>query len=131
MSTLEHDLRNLSCAGFSLWVDERRRFVIVEHVQLPLGYDRHWIPVLIELPRSYPMVPPGVGGNRVYIPKGMRFLGSLLQDVHPACTPNFITPGWRDWAWLCYEKIDWNPLRDDLITFIELIRANLTNPTTF
>lgn len=130
MSNLERDLRNLSRAGFPLWVDERMRFIIVEDVQLPYGYDRARIPVLIELPKSYPRVPPGVGGSQVYIPDDIRFLGSSLDDVHVGNTPSFKTPGWPDWAWLCYERIDWNPLCDNLITFLEMIRANLTNPAT-
>jgi len=130
MSSLERDLRNLSTVGFSLWVDERRRFVIVEGVQLPRGYDRSTFPLLIELPWMYPTVPPGVGGSSVYVPSGLRYMGASLRDVHPNTTPPFLTPRWNDWAWLCYEKITWNPLRDDLVAFVEMVRSDLTNPKT-
>lgn len=130
MSALDRDLRNLSRAGFSLWVDERMRFVIVEDVQLPHGYDRSEIPLLIELPSVYPSLAPGVGKDRIFIPGDIQYRGSWLEDVHDGTTTRYKTPGWSDWAWLCYEQIAWNPLRDDLIVFVEMVRANLTNPKT-
>ncbi|TWU21313.1 E2/UBC family protein [Bythopirellula polymerisocia] len=130
MSTLDRDLRNLSRAGFSLWIDERRRFVIVEGVHLPHGYDRPKIPVLIELPSVYPSLAPGVGKDRIYIPGDIRYLGYCLRDVHTGAIPRYHTPGWNGWAWLCYEQIAWNPLRDDMIAFIEMVRASLTDPET-
>jgi hypothetical protein len=128
MTRLLDDLRDLSRVGFPLWVDDHYRFVIVEGVQLPCGYNQQTIPVLIELPKRYPMTPPGVGGNRVYVPRKLRYRHSKIEDVHLGVGPWFKTPGWRSWAWLCYERIDWNPWRDNLITFIEMLRANLTNP---
>ncbi|NOY42834.1 MAG: hypothetical protein GXP26_13490 [Planctomycetes bacterium] len=130
MSRLERDLRNLSRAGFPLWIDEQRRFVIVEGIQLPYGYDRSEIPLLIELPSVYPSLAPGVGKDRIFIPGDIQYRGSRLEDVHDGVTPRYETPERYDWAWLCYEKIVWNPLRDDLIAFVEMVRANLTNPET-
>lgn len=130
MNRLKRDLRNLSRAGFSLWIDERKRFVIVEGIQLPYGYDRSEIPLMIELPSVYPNLAPGVGKDRIFIPGDIQYRGSWLEDVHNKVTPRYKTPKRYDWAWLCYQQIVWNPLRDDLITFVEMVRANLTNPKT-
>lgn len=128
MSRKEKHLRNLSRVGFTLWIDDDLRFVIVEGVLLPPGYDRNRIPVLIELPSNYPVTPPGVGDNRIYVPGSLRYGGRELEDIHEGSTPNVATPGWDDWAWMCYEEIEWEPCRDDLITLIETIRADLTDP---
>ena len=34
------------------------------------------------------------------------------------------------WAWFCYERIDWDPNWDDLVTLLEMIRSDLANPET-
>ena len=128
MSKKERHLENLSSVGFSLWIGKDLKFVIVEGVRLPSGYNRRSIPVLIELPINYPLTPPGVGGNHIYVPGELRYEGCELRDIHEASTPSFKTPGFSGWAWMCYEHIDWDSCRDDLITLIETIRADLTNP---
>ncbi len=128
MPRLLDDLYDLSSAGFSLCIDDDYRFVIVDDVLLPRGYNHRTIPVLIELPERYPMTPPGVGADRVYVPKKLRYRHSKIEDVHRHVGSTYSTPGWGPWAWLCYERIEWNPWRDNLITFIEMLRANLTNP---
>jgi len=130
MSRKVQDLQSLSRAGFRLWVDDDLKFVIVEGVRLPPGYDRSNIPVLIELPSNYPSTPPGIGSNRIYVPRGLRYRSQELCDVHEGTPPNFQTPGWGEWSWLCYERIVWNSCRDDLITLIETLRADLTYPNT-
>ena len=128
MSRKQRDLQNLSRAGFTIWVGDDRDFVIVENVRLPPGYDRRTIPVLIELPPDYPLVPPGVGSDHIYVPGSLRYHGHKLEDIHEWTTPAFRTPGWNGWAWMCYDHIAWDPHRDDLIVFIETVRADLTNP---
>lgn len=128
MNRKRRDLQDLSRAGFSLWIDDQYEFVIVEGVALPPGYNYDAIPVLIELPPRYPMTPPGLGAHRVYVPKSLRYRHHKLEDVHPWQTPDKATPGWGPWAWWCYQQIRWNPCRDNFITFIEMLRANLTDP---
>lgn len=105
------------------------RAIVICHLRLPPGYDRNEIPLLVELPADYPCSPPGIAGRRVYVPPDLRFHGHRLADIHPGTTPCFSTPGFGPWAWLCYETIEWNPLGDNLITFLEMIRGDLTDPT--
>jgi len=115
---------------FPLCVNDDHKFVVVGGVRLPPGYNRDHTPLLIELPADFPCSPPGIAGRRVFVPPDLRFRGRRLADIHPGTTPRFSTPGFGPWAWLCYEAINWNPLKDNLITFIEMVRADLTNPET-
>ena len=126
---LDDHLKRLSRA-YPLWLDDDYRFVIVEEIKLPPGYNCRATQLLIQLPPDYPVSPPGVGDNRVYVASGLRFRGRTLRDVHDSIPPSFETPGSGPWAWFCYEWIHWDPLRDSLIRFVEMIKANLTNPPT-
>lgn len=111
-----------------LLIDERGDFVIVGEVRLPDGYNWDAIPLLIEIPDDYPFSPPGIGDNRVYVPANLRFRGRELRDLHDRATPSIETPGHGPWAWWCYETIRWDPTRDTLITFVEMIRADMKDP---
>jgi hypothetical protein len=124
---LEKHLRRLSCA-FQLQVADNYRFVIVGGVRLPPGYNHTLTSVLVEIPSDYPLSPPGIGNNRVYVSPRLRFRGRTLKDVHPDARPSYPTPGSGDWAWWCYQEIRWDPVRDDLIRFMEMFRVDLTNP---
>ena len=95
----------------------------VEDFNTPPGYNYPYIEVLLTLPRGYPTDPPGVGDSHVYVPAGLLYHGRVPEDYHENCKLSY--PGW---AWWCYEKIDWNPCKDDLIRFFELFRAHLSNP---
>jgi len=118
---LRNDLRNLSYV-YTVAFDEDKQAVVVRNFNLPPGYNCHIIPILLQIPDDYPESPPGVGSARVYVPADLRFEGRKPEDFHEHSGPT------RDWAWWCYERIDWNPCKDDLITFFELLRAHLTNP---
>ncbi|MDA1278409.1 MAG: hypothetical protein O2960_30830 [Verrucomicrobia bacterium] len=128
-SRLERDLGELSHA-FQLWIDEDNEFVVVSGVRLPPGYNTRQIDVLIELPDDYPFSPPGVADSPVYLPPNLRFRGRALDDLHKFRTPCCETPGFGPWAWFCYEDVQWSPENDNLIKFLEMIRADLTNPET-
>jgi hypothetical protein len=107
--TLSRDYRQLYVHGFVL----------------PPGYNASQILVFVEIPADYPMSPPGVGKSHIYVPCGIRFMGRPLQDVHEEF------PYRRgDWAWFCYQKIQWDPCQDDLVRLMELNRAYLTDPPT-
>ena len=126
---LQRDLANLSVA-FPLLVGDESEFVIVRDVRLPAGYNRTSIDLLLELPPDYPISPPGIGSYRAYIRPGLRYRGHDLEDLHTFQTPDVDTPGFAPWAWLCYQRIDWQPHRDDLIKFVEMVRADLSQPKT-
>ena len=115
---------------FPLWVDDAYRFVIVQKVKLPTGYNQQKTSILVELPADYPSSPPGIGKYRIYVSPTLRFYGRRLKDVHEGTTPIYLTPGFGPWAWFCYQTINWDPLEDDLIVLLEMIRADLTDPPT-
>lgn len=125
---LERDLRNLSRA-FPLWIADDYEFVVVGGIKLPPGYFPGKTDLLVEIPEDYPIAPPGVG-RRVYVNPHLQFRGRELDDLHPNTTPDFATPGFGPWAWFCYQHIEWWPERDDLIKFVEMVRADLTNNKT-
>ena len=122
---LERELSDLSRA-FPLWIADDFAFVIVSKLRLPAEYNKSCTDLLIELPPDYPVCPPGLGNNRVYVDPNLRYRNRILQDLHPGNTARFATPGFGPWAWFCYERIEWWPDRDDLITFVEMVRADLS-----
>ena len=115
------DLRDLSYV-YAVAVDDDYKSIIIKNFNLPPGYNTDYINIILKLPRDYPESPPGVGDAKVYVPEGLRFKGNKPEDYHERSGPN------ENWAWWCYEKIDWNPCKDNLITFFELLRAHMTNP---
>ena len=126
---LEQDLRELSRV-FHLLVDDELQFVIVRGLKLPPGYNLRNTELLLVLPSDYPSSPPGVGGSPVYLSPALRLNGRTLDDLHDHRTPEFDTPSYGPWAWFCYEQVDWSPVRDNLIKFVEVVRADLTQPKT-
>lgn len=126
---LGRHLRELSRA-FVLWIEEEYEFVVVCGMKLPPGYNRAETQLLIEIPQDYPLSPPGVGADRVYLSPDLRFKRRKLKDLHTGTTPSFYTPGFGPWAWFCYERVEWSPSRDGLVTFVEMVRADLTDPRT-
>jgi hypothetical protein len=120
---LEEHLRGLSVA-YSVSVSDDNRWIIVRNFKTPPGFNQYYIDILIRVPKDYPVSPPGTG-SRVYIPSGLRFKGKKLADVYPD-----VNPGWGSWAWFCYQNIKWDPTRDDLVKFMEMVRLDLTNSKT-
>ena len=118
---LEDDVRDLSWA-YRVELDDNYRYLVVTNFNLPPGYNLSTIPVRLELPPDYRESPPGVGSSRVYVPRGLRFLGRKPEDYHENSGPS------DKWAWWCYSWIEWDPCRDNLVTFFELLRAHMTNP---
>lgn len=122
-AVLDEHLRYLSVA-YAVSVTERDEWIQVNNFRLPPGYNAFTTEILVEVPVDYPLSPPGVGA-RVYVRPNLRFRGRKLRDVHPGTTP-----GWGDWAWLCYQWIRWDPHVDDLVSFMEMVRTDLTDPPT-
>ena len=120
---LEDDLKALSSA-YPLSVSEDGRWVTIHSFKLPPGYQHSTTDILMETPRDYPCTPPGVA-THIYIDADLRFKGRKLRDVYEG-----VNPGWGHWAWFCYQSIKWNPRREDLIRFFEMVRADITEPKT-
>ena len=126
---LQAQLQELS-RHYPLWVDDWYRFVILRGMRLPPGFNYDTTDVLIEIPTDYPSVPPGLGDSRVYVNSGLRFYNQPLAEYRENTYPDYPTFGFGPWAWVCYRTISWDPMRDDLIGFVEMLRADLTNPPT-
>jgi hypothetical protein len=126
---LYRHLRDLSLAC-RVWLAGDQKYVILGGVNLPPGYNRSQIDILVEIPRDYPLSPPGVGEHNVFVPPSIRFQGRTPKYLHEGTHPSYSTPGFGPWAWWCYQRIDWDPLRDNLIKFLEMVRADLTDPPT-
>lgn len=121
LQRLKHDLWMLSYV-YPIAIDEQFKFIIVDGFNTPPGYNFDIISILLRLPGNYPESPPGVGDARVYVPSILRYKGRKPEDFHQNSGPT------DEWAWWCYEKIDWDPCKDNLVTFFELLRAHMTNP---
>lgn len=117
---LEHDLRQLSYA-YAVAIDDDCKTIIIKDFNLPPGYNRGQVPVMLILPKRYPEKAPGIGDARVFVPDDLSYKGREPKDFHPYSGPD-------GWAWWCYEWIKWNPCRDNLVTFFEMLRAHMTNP---
>ncbi len=114
---------------YPLWLADDDSFVIVE-ILLPPGFNYLRTKLLIEIPSDYPVSPPGIGNCHAYVAPSLMYCGRTLKDIHPAQHPSFETPGFGPWAWFCYRTIRWYPARDSLLTFVEMVRADLTSPPT-
>ena len=115
---LEEQLSALSCA-YPVDVAEDYSHIIVRDFETPPGYNRSTIDVRIGIPEDFPVSPPGLAPHWICLPEGLRFKGKKPKDYHPGIGP-------RGWAWWCFERIEWDPCRDDLITLIEILRATMT-----
>jgi len=117
---LEEDVRALSYV-YPVALDDAHRHIVLKDFNLPPGYNFVSIPVLLKLPKDYPESPPGVGDSGVFVPAALQYHDKRPKDLHNNVDPS----GY--WAWWCYERIEWDPCRDDLITFFELLRAHMTS----
>lgn len=124
---LSRHLKSLS-EHYPLWLDDDYRFVIVQDVRLPPGYNYQDIDFLVQLPPDYPLSPPGIGDNRIYTYRDLRYRGRPLEDLHVGTFPKFSVPDKEQWAWFCYRQIKWFSLTDDLVMFMEMVRTDLTDP---
>lgn len=125
--TLSRHLKQLS-QYYPLWLDDEYRFVIVQDVRLPPGYNYREIDFLVRLPSDYPLSPPGIGNNQIYTYSDLRYRGRSLEDLHVNIHPTFTVQDQEQWAWFCYERIEWSIFTDDLVGFMEMVRADLTDP---
>jgi len=125
MRVLEDDVSALSCA-YDVALDDDCQHLFVSNFNLPPGYNFSTVPVLLEIPRDYPESPPAVGGSHLFLPRGLRYRGRTLQDFHQDVGP--LNDSKRQWGWWRYERINWDPCQDNLITFFELLRTDMTNP---
>ena len=125
MRVLEEHARALSYA-YEVALDDDCRHLFVRGFNMPPGYNLSVVPILLEVPRDYPESPPGIGGSHLFLPRGLKYQGHKLRDFHEEVGPSGDSS--EQWGWWCYERIVWDPCHDDLITFFELVRTDMTNP---
>lgn len=108
--------------GYPLSISDDRKWLVVHEFKLPPGYNRTHTDVLVEIPADYPLTPPGVT-SRLCVAPDLRYREQVIRsyDVKDV-------PGLGEWAWLCYRGIRWKPCSDNLVTLMEMLRADLTNP---
>jgi len=121
---IKTDIQELS-HEYPVSYDDVTNAIAVHGVRLLRGYTPSSIDIMIEIPSDYPLSPPGVGGTSIYLPDELRYRGQEIEDLHPRSENRFN----RQWAWFCYEHIDWNPLNDKLITLLGRIQADLDGAT--
>jgi len=92
VNRLQRDLQRLS-NHFSLWLDNDYRFVIIQGVRLPPGYNYDETDFFLEIPADYPCSPPGIGDSQVYVSPHLRYWKQSLTDVHPCKTPKYEVGG--------------------------------------
>lgn len=124
MNRLLKDLSALTL-GYSISIQDNYRLFCIHDFLLPPDYNRYTCEILVEIPHDYPLTPPGVVPNRIYLPNELRFQGRRLQDYY-----DFHVPGLGKWSWLCFQQIDWDSKRDNWISLMEIVRTRLTNPPT-
>ncbi len=125
MRVLEDDVIALSYA-YPVAIDDDCRHLFVKDFNLPPGYNFSTVPALLEIPPDYPESPPGVGESSIFLPRRLKYRGRKPKDFHKEVGPAEDPDNY--WGWWCYEHIDWDPCHDDLITFFELLRTDMTNP---
>jgi ubiquitin-protein ligase len=118
---LDEHLKALS-NRYVLSVSDDAKWIVVHDFELPAGYSRTSTNVLVEVPRDYPLTPPGVA-CRICIAPDLRFRGETLRDLYARDVPP-----WGRWGWLCYRDIRWDPHQDSLLTLIEMLRTDLARP---
>lgn len=116
---VREDIKDLTY-GYAVKVSED--YLVISNFKLPEGYNKNEIEILLYPPKDYPISHPGVGSSNVYIPNDVLYHEKEISDFHPN-----VNPKWGNWAWLCFREIKWNPLKDNLLTFFELVRLHLTN----
>jgi hypothetical protein len=124
LSRLIEDLEAIS-PGYNISVEDDYSRFIVHNFKLPPGFNFYTIEILIKIPDDYPITPPGIGSNRIYLPASLRFHGRQLDEFRDHHDPYL-----GEWGWFCFEDINWDMTRDDLNSLMEIIRTNLTNPPT-
>lgn len=98
---------------------------------LPLPQDRgawtdvtgqriHLVAVSLSIPYDFPYAAPGVGivhpANAIHIPR-MRLRGRDLVNLHEC--PH------SPWAWLCFQRLDWDPAHGTLATLVNTVSLSL------
>lgn len=131
VALIRRNMKVLSAAGFFVEASQSCEWVCVHGVDLP-GRRGLWTDhfgrvvcetsVLIDIPYDFPMSPPGVGfshpSRAIHLPR-IYYKGKLMSD--------FYTCKHDPWCWFCFQRIDWDPWHDNLLTLVALVEASITD----
>lgn len=93
------------------------RWMLARHFPLPSGFNVFETRLLIGIPTLYPQAPPGA----VYLSPDVRLRDRPLPNLFAGHGPT------AEWAWLCMYPQSWDPCRDSLVRFLDVVRAELSN----
>lgn len=97
--------------------------IAVDNVHLPEGWNREKVTLLFVAPPGYPSAQPDCFWLE---PGGLRLAGGLTpqasNDANPI--PGDETP--RSTTWFSWHLQGWNPNRDSLVTYFNVIKQRLT-----
>ena len=130
INLIEANASKLTGLGYQVQISSDYDWVVVYGQDLP-GESGKWTDaqgrvvdktsVLIDIPLDFPMSPPGVGFNHptraIHLPL-LYYKGRMMADFYK-CNH---TP----WYWLCFQKLDWNPATDNLLTLIGLVEVSIS-----
>lgn len=120
---LENHFRHLSHV-YPITLSRDQQWATFRGFRLPRGFNRGYISILLKCPPDYPRTPPGINRD-LFVPGGLQYQGRPLVHLHPN-----VSPGWGDWGWYCFHRIAWDMHRDNLLTFLDMFRTELTRPAT-
>lgn len=93
------------------------RWMLSRYFPLPRGFNSTTTRLLLPIPQLYPQAPPCA----VYLSPDVRLHDRPLPNLYPDRGPT------REWAWLCMYPQSWDPCRDSLVRFLDLVRTELSN----
>lgn len=117
---VERHVRELSYAYTAVDLHPNFEFIIVNGFRLPPGWNRQVTSVFVNISYDYPESPPGLSSDGVLLPSDLRKNGRMPPNFYPGHDNEY-----GRWGWWCYQRIAWDPHRDDLISLLERIRADM------
>jgi hypothetical protein len=113
--------------------DEDGRWVHIPHFPLPVGWDRQYTGLLLELPSGYPHIPP----DGFFIDRFLRTAAGLRVEHYFEERGSYNPHADKGWGWFCIhlDRRAWQPMSDvyqgdNLLKLAALIRAILTEIAT-
>lgn len=128
---IDNHIAILEANGFPVTTTPNRSYIIT---RIPLPREGLWrdhngkiithAQVLIPIPPNYPYDYPGVGISHpeygIHI-QPLTVNGKELRHMY-SCNCKYGKVGWK---WLCFEKLKWNPHKDNLYTIVTAIIASM------
>lgn len=119
MGPLETQLQRLKERyGDATWEDRGHlgQFVTIPSFSLPPGWNKPVAQVKFLVPQGFPYSPP----DCFWADSDLRVQGRL--EMPHATQNNAMVPEMAGWVWFSWHLAQWNPNRDDLLSWVACIR---------